>query len=693
MAIRKDLDDMLNSLKISGDSPAEAGHTDVHKKSIYDDMSVDDLLNALTEEKRPSLAEDILNELDAAEAVSEAAFQQEAKKYETVTEPEPQPEQPKKKKIVISGELPDYEELRRQEMEKTMLERRKAEDHLSEMNRLAAEAHEAIRQKNERYSHEPVIPAQPVIPVQPVRTELTEELIVNSSSLMDGDTTVFDPPAQETAAPKPDLVPEKEYIPETPVYGEPEPVPVEESIPEPEAVPEPEKPKKGFFSKLRSRMSTADDEINEAAKEVPEISGGAEETDEISEDEAVMVDDLFNENEPEDEAVPEAYEEEVPVPEPEAPAEETEETSAEALIDAAIAAINQAAYDEPELFDEENDEVSVDDIYEDETADEEETSEPGTDDDEGEDRVNSLIDGIREDAANAIADLDKPKEEEPEENEAADEKTAEPEKAPEEEPAKKQGKVAAALENILNEDPDELIAERSEHSETDDPAEAEAVQKKSFKKRLYTVLGVVFALFAVIGIITVAGKGIKMIRSFTSGEVKKDGFTEVIYPAVIMDIDSFDSPSELSSEQLITAAIWSIIMDEDKVSKYTPNAGGDTISISAYDVEAEAVELFGEDHQPFEHTTVGRVEPKFFYDSETGAYNVKLKPIIFTYEPEIKSIVKSGDSYTVSVDYLDELPSWMEKTVAKSVEFHLTGRDDGTYRIDSMNINYVNNAH
>ena len=165
------------------------------------------------------------------------------------------------------------------------------------------------------------------------------------------------------------------------------------------------------------------------------------------------------------------------------------------------------------------------------------------------------------------------------------------------------------------------------------------------------------------------------------------------YPAVIMDIDSFDSPSDLSSEQLITAAIWSIIMDEDKVSKYTPNAGGDTISISAYDVEAEAVELFGEDHQPFEHTTVGRVEPKFFYDSETGAYNVKLKPIIFTYEPEIKSIVKSGDSYTVSVDYLDELPSWMEKTVAKSVEFHLTGRDDGTYRIDSMNINYVNNSH
>ena len=184
-----------------------------------------------------------------------------------------------------------------------------------------------------------------------------------------------------------------------------------------------------------------------------------------------------------------------------------------------------------------------------------------------------------------------------------------------------------------------------------------------------------------------------MVHSFTSGEVKKDGFTEVIYPVVIMDIESFNEPSELSSEQIITASIWSIIMDDEKVSKYPLNAGGDTISISAYDVEAQAVELFGPDHKPFEHTTVGPVESKFFYDTDTSSYNVKIKPITFTYEPEIKSIVKSGDSYTVSVDYIDELPSWMEKSVAKTVEFHLTEQSSGKYRIDSMNIKSVKSSH
>ena len=87
------------------------------------------------------------------------------------------------------------------------------------------------------------------------------------------------------------------------------------------------------------------------------------------------------------------------------------------------------------------------------------------------------------------------------------------------------------------------------------------------------------------------------------------------------------------------------------------------------------------------------MEPRFFYDTETGAYNVKVKPIIFTYEPEIKSIVKSGSNYTVQVDYIDELPAWMDKSVAKSVEYSLTENENGTYRINSMHINYINNSN
>ena len=82
---------------------------------------------------------------------------------------------------------------------------------------------------------------------------------------------------------------------------------------------------------------------------------------------------------------------------------------------------------------------------------------------------------------------------------------------------------------------------------------------------------------------------------------------------------------------------------------------------------------------------------RFYYDAEKGVYNVPIHPIVFTYEPEIKSIVKSGSDYTITVDYIDERPSWMEKSVSKSVEFHVTEKSDGTYQFNSMKILFVKN--
>ncbi|MBR0413279.1 MAG: hypothetical protein IJI47_06935, partial [Eubacterium sp.] len=93
-------------------------------------------------------------------------------------------------------------------------------------------------------------------------------------------------------------------------------------------------------------------------------------------------------------------------------------------------------------------------------------------------------------------------------------------------------------------------------------------------------------------------------------------------------------------------------------------------------VEKYAVELFGENLPAFEHCTVGPVEARFYYSN--GAYNVKLRPITFTYAPEVRSVVKSGDIYTLTVDYIDELPEWLPKCVAKTVEYQLTEKNDGS---------------
>ena len=295
------------------------------------------------------------------------------------------------------------------------------------------------------------------------------------------------------------------------------------------------------------------------------------------------------------------------------------------------------------------------------------------------DPVGDMIDNIRDDAEKAIADMDN---DEPEEEAPAEET---PEEKPEPEPQTPKGRITSTLEKIMAEDPEEIIEERSEKPEADEEGER---TPGSFKKRLYTVLGVVFAILACIGLVTVIAKGVGFFGSFTSGDSKKDGFADVIYPTVIMDIESFDEPSQLTSDQVITAAIWSMIMSDGTLDQYEKTF--DVVRVPAVDVESYAVKLFGDDLPELTHTTVGPAESRFYYNEEKESYNVPLTPVTFTYSPEIKSVTKSGSEYTLTVDYIDELPEWLPKTSSKSVEFKLHQTSEG-YQIKSMKVLSENN--
>ena len=623
MAIRKDIDDMLNSLKNSGEAPktesakAAAAHPK-QRKSIYDDMSVDDLLNALTDTKQPEPVE-VPEEEEVPVIVSsvmhtEASTQstrvfsaaeiaemeaKAAEKAEPAAEEKPVPK--KKKKIVISAELPDYEEIRRRDLEKDRLEREAAD-------RAARETEEKARLEAERAAREAKEKAR--LEAERVARETEEKARLEAERA--------DREAEEKARFEAERVArEAEEKARLEAENTAHEVTAEEGSDEVHG--EETDDKSGIFSKIKNIFSSD--------KEEPEADG---ETDTEENPVSELAEELFgnmnNGLEMADESEP--------------PTDLTETES----------------------------EIATPPIL-DETAE----------DDDSTDSVDSLLDNIRENTAAAIADLEAPaveKEETPET----------PAEVPEEPAKKRKSRVTSALEGILDENPDEIISERSEKTEDD----VKTPKKRHFKKKLYTVLGVVFSIFAVIGIVATVTKCAGLLKSFTSGEVKKDSFTQMIYPAVIMDIESFNSPEELTSEQVITATLWSIIMDDSKSSKYESSLG-DTVSIPDVDVEKYAVELFGEDLPTFEHCTVGPVESRFYYSD--GAYNVRLRPIIFTYSPEIKSIVKSGSNYTLTVDYIDELPSWMEKSVAKTVEFGLTQNDDGTFCIKSMKILSVKSSN
>jgi len=643
MAIRKDLDDMLNNLRGSSSENTLSPKAEAQKaKSIYDNMSVEDLLNALTVEKKPSLAENILNELDEKEikAAEEAAL----------SAPEPKPISddlvPKqKKKVIITGELPDYEELRRQEEEQKRQERLRAENR--RMNHTAvipvSKPEPAVIPEPEVIAEPEITPEPEVIPVPEMVSELEQ---VHESE------TIPEPAAVQEKASE-EIVPElSEIKPETENVSEKEP----DSDSESEKTAE-KKKKKGKSSK-RSKKYSSEEAKTEKKFDAEEIAD-------------TKIDDLFNGDTSGNDA--------------EQPVENEGGESATDLIDAALAAINGTSVPDEPIGEEIAAEENAADVQ----------PEIAEEAPEQQDGVSSLIENIRENAANAIAEIEESKDaDEVSENGSEKEKVPENENKEEEKTAdqndtSKKGKITSALTKILDEDPETLIDVKKEKTEAD---EDKPPKKKKLKRNIFAALGVIFTVFAIIGIVTTVSKGIGKIRGFATGEAKKDGFTELVYPVVIMDIESFDKPADLTSEQIITAAVWSIIMDDEKLEKYPVNvAGGDVISISAYDIEAEAVALFGQEHAEFVHTTVGPMTSRFYYDAEKGVYNVPVHPIVFTYEPEIKSIVKSGSDYTITVDYIDERPSWMEKSVSKSVEFHVTEKSDGTYQFNSMNILYVKN--
>ncbi len=770
MAIRKDLDDMLNSLMdgggSSGSTPARSHNTPrAARKSKFDDMSVDDLLHALEEEKhhieeQPVVHDDTppavwefappSQDIPVPEPVSEAepeevpniidevmhteASAEATRVFDTVPMNEELPKPVKKKKIVITGELPDYEALRREEQERERQARLAAENAAeeqraaerarraaeaaaerqrlaeeAEQRRLAREAEEAERQRRlaeaaeQARLEEEAERQRRIAQIEAEKQRKAEEMAMQARLAEEAEQRRLAEEAEkqrqaeemrrlaeeaEKSAPVSlaeeiivnSSAAENEVDSAIEALGEAAEAPAETAE---EAAPEAEKTSKigGFFKKLKNKGK--DDEKPETEAETAPEEGLFE-----SDDSAVSATDLIDAaiaaiNHPED-AAPDNYSDPVG-----SMLDNIREDAAEAIAD-----INTPKSAEPLVLTDE-------DIINGLTPDLKERFDALSPDKQrqvidmrrsqmGAVAPEAAEEAVPEESASAVDEYEEAINEATsteglfEIEETAEETAAEPEKA--EAPAEKAEKEPSTFKKILDEDPAELIAQRSEHVES---SEADTVTDTPKKKRLYTVLGVVLTVFAVIGIIATIAKGIGFAKSFTSGEVKKDSFTQMIYPAAIMDIEPFSDPSQLTSEQVITATIWSIIMDESKVSKYDLTL--DTVSIPDVDVEKYAVELFGENIPAFEHATVGPVESRFYYSD--GAYNVKVKTITHTYAPEIKSITKNGNEYTLNVDYIAELPQWMEKTVAKQAEYKLIEKDDGTFQYSSMKILSVNSGN
>ncbi|MDE5584174.1 MAG: hypothetical protein K2J08_10785, partial [Ruminococcus sp.] len=195
------------------------------------------------------------------------------------------------------------------------------------------------------------------------------------------------------------------------------------------------------------------------------------------------------------------------------------------------------------------------------------------------------------------------------------------------------------------------------------------------------LVGLVLVILSLIGLIAIINA---VVSAVGGGKSANEDIKNAVYPAVIMDISTFDNASQLSDDQIISATIWSVVMDKEKLSKYTQRAN-DMIVIPSADVSQYAIDLFGEEIPALTHTTVTTAEEKFYYNAETDCYNIQAQPDAHTYSPEVKDVSKHGKDYTVDVEYIEEHAEWIDKSVAKTVRFELTKTSNG-YRINSMEL-------
>lgn len=213
---------------------------------------------------------------------------------------------------------------------------------------------------------------------------------------------------------------------------------------------------------------------------------------------------------------------------------------------------------------------------------------------------------------------------------------------------------AAALREALDETAEELAEMKAEPL----PEQEEGVKIQFLKRHSYFLAGIVCFVFAVIGLVTSVLWCWDKVQHFAGSASLREELADVIYPAAVVDLPAFDSPGELGAESLLSAAMVDILMYDD-LSGYPESF--DVISVPAGDVLARAQRMFGAEIRT-EFGTLHIAGETFYYDSESGCYNVPVSPVIFSYSPEVTDIKRNGDVCTVTVLYHSDLAKWQERS-------------------------------
>lgn len=233
-----------------------------------------------------------------------------------------------------------------------------------------------------------------------------------------------------------------------------------------------------------------------------------------------------------------------------------------------------------------------------------------------------------------------------------------------------------SIKKMFGEALDESKEELAEFAEDQTVPDAPIANPEGLRRKLYMIFGIVISLLAIVGLFSTISFAVDKVKAFADNTQQKNEFAKFIYPIVICDPAPFDQTVKLRSDTMITAAIWDIILYEDK-SKY--EADFDMMIVPEVDIEQHGTKLFGNSLR-FEHQSILGSGVQFYYDESIKSYRVPSNPKYFTYSPFIEDVSRVGERYTLTVGYVSPTPAWLTLTEQdapepeKYVEYVVTKR-------------------
>ncbi len=178
--------------------------------------------------------------------------------------------------------------------------------------------------------------------------------------------------------------------------------------------------------------------------------------------------------------------------------------------------------------------------------------------------------------------------------------------------------------------------------------------RKRIKNKLAVPAGIITVILAIVGLVTVIHLTVNFVENQKEKSIKKANYEAFLKPIVMFDPDPFDDLTKADQSQLLYAAVWNLLLDEEGMSKYSYSQGETFgIQVPQADIEASFATLFGNEIDVTAlHNTVDMSSYDITYDSALQSYILPITGVDSVYSPKVYNIDKQGSSYVLTVGYI-----------------------------------------